>query len=293
MFELFEWLKAIEFYKSRDFLIINLENYIMITILLLLYIIVCILIAGWLLPRLFIRPDYKGLASHDRGLKRYTFDEGRAIVYEPVEESKKYVDQYIVSMNNGEKFLKCKVADGVRSIEYDVIAFNSRDKALDVLAVADRVSKKKELTSAVSLPTETAYISLLVKRVNGVRVTKKPTVYYSGVKLSAYVVLSAAVMSLPVLTIKNIIGEMLSAFSKDIEIISDFKTVLITAAISVLCSILVIRIHCTKDIKIKNDSKICALIKKIFEMVRGVRHGKKSTANFKRFLSIFTSRKLR
>ncbi len=252
--------------------------------------VIYVLVVGRLLPQIFIRPSKRGVKAIDRGLKKYVYDDGRAIVYEPAAETKRYVDQYIVSSNNGEKFLKCKVDPRVYSLEYDVIAFNSRDRIIDVLAVTDLIVGKRELTSAVSLPMDTAYVSVLAKRVNGIKVSKTPTVYYSGTSLCAYVGLSAAFTAFQVMLLKPYVETLFNAFSKDIEVISDAKTVIASVAISAICSALVILAHCTRDIKIKNDGKIFLLIKKIIGKMRGVRHGKRSTANFKRILSIFAGR---
>ena len=279
-----------EYYAESDYIVVAGWSLAMDVVITILGFIISILIVGWILPVLFIRPSYKLLSSSDRGLKKYSFDEGRAVVYEPAAESKRYVDQYIVSVNNGEKFLKCKVDPRVYSIEYDVIAFNAQDKALDVLTVTDLIVGKRELSSAVALPLETAYVSLLVKYVNGVRVTKTPTMYYSGVRLAWYVALSAATTVAHVVFVKPYIADFLTAFSKNVDVISDFETVIITTLISAACSTVVILMHCRKDIKIKNDSKILALIKKIIQKVRGIRHGKGSTKNFKGILSIFAGR---
>ena len=54
-------------------------------------------LAGMLFPSLLLKPKFKGEKARDRGLKKYTFDGGRAIVYRPDVKSVKYIEQYILS----------------------------------------------------------------------------------------------------------------------------------------------------------------------------------------------------
>ena len=270
----------------------TIMNYFAQGVLLVLNFIIYAFIVGKLLPVIFLRPKYKGLKSNDRGLKRYTYEDGRAIVYKPAGETGKYIEQYILSANGDEKFVKCKVHDKVYCIEYDVIAFDSSDKVIDVIAVQDPI-KTRGITSGVSLPLETSYVSVIARVVNRVRITKKPTITYSYRRVLAYSLIFSAFTTAEVMFIKNIINPFLEQYLHYSEIVGDngdSAAMVITAVVSLVCAALVVRSHISDSIKIKNDSLIFALIKKIFTKMRGVRHGKRSTANFKRFLSIFSSK---
>ena len=257
-----------------------------------LSLIMYVFIAGKLLPAIFLRPSYKGLRSNDRGLKRYTYENGRAIVYKPTEENNKYIEQYILSANGDEKFVKCKVHEKIYSLEYDVIAFNSRDKVLDVISVKDPI-RRKGISEAVPLPLDTSYVSVIARKVNRVRVTKKATVGYSYLGILAYSILCSVLTASLVMGIKSLVFPLIDPFLRYTERVGnngDAATVIISAIIGFLCAMTVVFLHCSDSIKIKNDSLVFALSKKIFTRMRGVRHGNKSTANFKRFLSIFSSK---
>lgn len=270
----------------------TIMNYIAQGLLYILSFIIYVFIVGKLLPVIFLRPKYKGLRSDDRGLKRYTYDGGRAIVYRPAGNCSKYIEQYILSANGDEKFVKCKVHDKIYSIEYDVIAFDAHDKVLDVVAVKDPI-RRKGITSAVPLPLETSYVSVIARRVNRVRVEKKPTVTYSYLGVLAYSLIFAICTAIQLMLIKDLINPLLEhylLYTKRVGHNGDFAAVVISLIVGFACAAVVVLLHTSDSIKINNDSLIFRLTKKIFTKMRGVRHGKQSTANFKRILSIFSSK---
>ena len=270
----------------------TIMNYIAQGLLYILGFIIYLFVVGKLLPAIFLRPRYKGLKSEDRGLKRYTYEDGRAIVYRPAGSCSKYIEQYILSANGDEKFVKCKVHDKIYSIEYDVIAFNARDKVLDVIAVKDPI-RHAGMTSAVPLPLETSYVSIIARRVNRVRVEKKPTVTYSYLGVLAYSVIFAICTAVQLMVIKGLINPLLERFLRYTYRVGnngDLAAMVISLIVGFVCAAFVVLVHTSDSIKVKNDSLIFALAKKIFTKMRGVRHGKQSTANFKRILSIFSSK---
>ena len=57
-----------------------------------------------LLPAKLLKPKNKILYSSSIGIKKYVFDDGRGIVYIPDPHSQKYLTQYVLSENSGEKF---------------------------------------------------------------------------------------------------------------------------------------------------------------------------------------------
>lgn len=270
----------------------TIMNYMSQAIIFVAGIIMYVFIAGKLLPTIFLRPSRKGLRATDRGLKRYVYEDGRAAVYKPTEQNNQYIEQYILSVNGIEKFIKCKIHKEIFSLEYDVIAFDSRDKVLDVISVKDPI-REKEVTAAVSLPLDTSYVTVVARRVNGVRVTRKDTVGYSYLGILAYSLLCSALTVGVVMGIKALIFPFIDPFIHYTQRVGnngDAATVIISAIVGMVCALLVVLMHCSGSIKVKNDSFVIALTKKIFTKMRGVRHGKESTANFKRLLSIFSSK---
>ena len=270
----------------------TIMNYISQAIILIFSLIMYTFITGKILPLIFLRPSRRGVISNDRGIKRYAYEDGRAIVYKPTEENNKYIEQYILSAHGDEKFIKCKIHEEIRSLEYDVIVFDSRDKVVDVISVKDPV-KQKGTTGAVSLPLETSYVSVTVRVVNRVRVTKKPTITYSYLGALAYSIICSGITVGLTMGIQKNLVTVLDQFLNYTQRVGNKGGVaafIISAIISFACFTVAALLHSSDSIKIKNDSFVFAFIKKIFIKMRGVRHGSESTANFKRFLSIFSSK---
>ena len=273
-------------------------------------------VVGMLLPKIFLRPSYRKYCAQDRGIKKYTYEGGRAIVYQPAMPSNKYIEQYILSLNNGEKFLKCKVDSRVYMVIYDVVCFNGNGKVIDTLTVKDPVINDC-YTEAIALDYETAYVNVIVKKANGATISKKPTVQYSSASLTVYAILSAIYSLVQMFLFKatmffamdrlyyhaeqfsngGVVSTTLMRIAKSfffffdtVGVSGDIAIIVITLIFSLTCSLLMILFNLSSNKGIRNDSLICALVKKIVKSVKGVRYGSKSTANIKRFLSVFASK---
>ena len=144
-----------------------------------------------ILPALFLKPKRKKEEPRDRGIKRYVFDQGRGIVYTPEPHTQKYITQYILSENNGEKFLKCKFDNRVVTANYAVTVFNSSNKVIDVIKVYDTPDRKKT-ARAVPLPLSASYVNISVEKINHQKTTteKKESVSFSSYIF--YIILSTA-----------------------------------------------------------------------------------------------------
>lgn len=130
---------------------------------------VYVFLVSRVLPDLLLKPLYDDASEGDRGLRRYTFEGGRAILYEPSAPYRKYLNQYILSANGNEKYIKCKFADRVNAVRYEVIAFDSNDRLIDTVCIEEHILKEKEnISSAAMLPRQTAYVKVLLRSVNGV-----------------------------------------------------------------------------------------------------------------------------
>ena len=121
------------------------------------------------LPDLLLKPLYNDSKEGDRGIRRYTFEGGRAIVYEPSAPYRKYLKQYILSVNGNERYIKCKFAEQVNAVRYEVIAFDKNDCLLDTVRIEEHIFEDKEnISNAAMLPMQTAYVKVLLRSVNGV-----------------------------------------------------------------------------------------------------------------------------
>ncbi|MBE6684062.1 MAG: hypothetical protein E7592_00215 [Ruminococcaceae bacterium] len=101
----------------------------------------------------------------DRGLNKYTYPSGRGILYEPHPTLRKYVSSYILFVDNGVKYIRCKATDGVERISYSVAVFDRHGKVIEVLKTTDVIGPAG-CTRRVALPKETSYVTLMLDAVN-------------------------------------------------------------------------------------------------------------------------------
>lgn len=138
-----------------------------------------------LLPKFLLIPSASALHIKDRGVKRQLFSQGRAIVCQPAVDMRAYIPQYILSDNDGQRFLKCKLDDRIKAIRYRVLPFDVNDRPLTILEVEEPILHPGT-ASAVSLPLNTAYVSLCVQEVNGVKLPSDGNVGFCRTKVLAY-----------------------------------------------------------------------------------------------------------
>lgn len=130
------------------------------------------------IPKFTLKHKSVGVRTRDRGIKKYTFDDGRAVVYEPEFKYRKYVYQYMLISKNKHKFIKCRVNENVRHIKYDVIAYNIKNKVLDIVGVEERMTDSK-YTDSVLLPPDTAYVCFVLRKADSMFLSSEIKVKYS------------------------------------------------------------------------------------------------------------------
>ena len=124
-------------------------------------VILYVFLAGAVFPPIFLKPRYRYSAEGDRGIRRYAFEGGRAIVYEPSAPYRHILKQYILSANGREKYIKCKFIQSVYYVIYDVIAFDSGDRVIDTVRVEEDMEIGQQgISKASLLPGETAYVQV-------------------------------------------------------------------------------------------------------------------------------------
>ncbi len=121
------------------------------------------------LPRWLLKPRVNSVPDGDRGIGKFVFDSGRAILYEPSLPYRKYVKQYILSAVGKDRYIQCKFKDLVRCAEYDVVAFDSGDNAIGTVCVQEHIFEANgNISRAALLPEETAYVKIVVRSINGI-----------------------------------------------------------------------------------------------------------------------------
>ena len=230
----------------------NIITCVLSSILFVLSMILYVFATACLLPKIFIRPHYKSDNVCDRGVKKYLFEGGRAIVYEPSQSIRHYVNQYILSDCNGKRYLQCKFDESIKKITYRVLTFNADDKSLGAFEVSES-GVKDRTTPNVSLPYDTAYVSIEVKSVNGKNVPGESDIKYSILKIGAFVLLTTIITLIETWIAKNFLSLIFRLFFNYTTNASSgaINSMFIPTVIGLVLSALVFLMHYSKEYKIK------------------------------------------
>ena len=227
-------------------------------------------LTGRVLPHLLLRPEYRAESVPDRGLKKYIFEGGRAIVYRPGEQSAEYIKQYILSSHNGEKYLKYKVDDCVKSVELDVAVFDAADRMIDVIAVQSKI-RDTHISEGVLLPYETAYVQIIVRAVNAKRLAIRDKAVFSPISVAAF----ALAVSLCTLLESKLIGRiavsvaaMIAPESSAAADTSNPMGFIIPIAIGLVLGFLIFLLHMTKETEVGSFDDVKRLATKLKGAVR-------------------------
>ncbi len=206
-----------------------------------------------ILPHLMLRPRYDLSVLHERGIRKYVFRKGRAIVYEPSVQASRFVSQYILSCNDGEKYIKCKIDPRVLTIKLDVVAMDADDKVISIVQIAEPVLDRGYTRGAI-LPANTSYVCVIVKEVNG-RIAE-PTVklrlpiLQAGLYVLITVLCSVIEGALWNASILKWFDMALRDFVSTQP--SDFlRMLLVYAIVGLVVSVATVFLHCSKDVKLK------------------------------------------
>lgn len=221
-------------------------------ILVVLSIILYVFITAYLLPRIFIRPCYRSDNICDRGVKKYLFENGRAIVYEPKQSVREYVNQYILSDNSGKRYLQCKLGDSIKKITYRILTFDAYDKALGAFEVTES-SIKEQFTQSVKLPYDTAYVSIEIKSINGKKVIGESDIKYSAVKAGGFTALTMFVTVVEAWVIRKFVSFIFGSFLyyTDQTVVGAVDALAIPAIVGIVLSVLVFLAHYSREFKFR------------------------------------------
>lgn len=119
---------------------------------------------SYILPRALLCRER--ISPTDRGLKKYSFAEGRAIVYQPTTDVSPYISQYILSSVQGEKYIQCKIDETITALKYEVQAFDHRHKLMHTVEIEESEIQKTGYTQLARLNAETSYVNVVLRSVN-------------------------------------------------------------------------------------------------------------------------------
>ncbi|MBE6547578.1 MAG: hypothetical protein E7667_01685 [Ruminococcaceae bacterium] len=204
-----------------------------------------VFLIGMLLPGILLRLQFIKGPIKDRGIEKYTSPDGRAIVYEPEVRFRKYIKQYMLCSMDGNKYIKCLIDPKINQLKYDVLVFDNQDKLIDVIGVAEQTNQG-EYTRAVQLPERTSYVSVILRRADGMFSNNEINVIYPILNVSVYaaciVVATAVEATLANKLISGVFEEFAGQFMGGISVIGSLLLGIAAAALIMLsCFINVIR----------------------------------------------------
>ena len=182
-------------------------TYIAKGLLLFISMILYIYLFSSVIPNFIMKLRVKGENTCDRGLKRFTYPNGRCVLYETELGVREYVSSYALYTEDGYKYIKCKAAPYVSALRYDIYAFNVNNKLIDVIGVSE-VLGKDCYTESVALPPETSYVRLVLRRADDK--------YYSNSLLLGYSPVRYVVCATVVALATALEGTLIYVLAKDI-----------------------------------------------------------------------------
>ena len=225
-------------------------SYVLLGVLVFASLLLYVFSISCLLPHFLLKLQGQAKDIRDRGVRKYLFEQGRAIVYEPAFAIRKYISQYILSTQNGERFLTCKINRRVTSLQYSVSVFDADDRLLTVLDVSDPVDIP-EMGRAVPLPYNTAYVSVSVKEVNGMAVASHAPLSLSWIRIGIFALCTVVLTVIEALVVKSVLrffADLLFSYS-DKATVGNGYTVFTAILIGIFYAALVLLIHHSRDIK--------------------------------------------
>ncbi len=151
-------------------------------IVLILSVILFMVLMTLVLPKRMLKVVYKVNKATDRGVKRCLFEGKRCIVYDSSRENKAVIKQYSILQEDGYKTLRCKLTQDIEYLDCDIVLFNRYNKVFKIVNVKEDIVGMA-MTRATRLPDETAYIRIIIRRVNRTSIKRKPPVKVTGLSV--------------------------------------------------------------------------------------------------------------
>lgn len=210
------------------------------------------------IPHFALRHTFVGERTRDRGIKKYVFEDGRAVVCEPELKYRKYVCQYMLISKNKHKFIKCKINSSIRHIKYDVIAYDYKHKLIDIIGVEERMVES-EYTESVLLPPDTSYVRFVIRKVDCMFASNRIMVKYnllSIIIMCALVVLATVAQGIIINYCLEdlwwLLGRLKATKGWNLQILPTAKVIIRSALLGAVEAALIARIYIKKNVKVTN-----------------------------------------
>lgn len=191
----------------------------------------------YVLPNLFLKPNYAIKRIRDRGVRKIDELNGRStIIYEPDVRFNNIIKQYILSDRGPTKILLCKMCYGIRFVDFDVVVFNQDNKVIKSINVKELIPKSG-ITSECELPDDTAYVTLLVNKANEKEYFNKITMPIPTKKIGLFSLITSILVLAEVFVLKWAISNIFGGVFSE-SVLTDGMSVLITFGIGIACAII-------------------------------------------------------
>lgn len=155
------------------------------------YLYLVTVIYPWLYRRLMWQTRSRRTATSDRGIRRVSFLEGYAIVYEPAPAYRRFIRRYALFCMEGCTYIRCLIHPSIAHIRYEVAAFDARGRLLDVVCVSELVAEAGQ-TCPVRLPRHTAYACVTLCKADAMYEEKAHAVGLAPIGMAVYTLLNVA-----------------------------------------------------------------------------------------------------
>ncbi len=153
------------------------------------------ILIGSVVPRVTMRLQWKKQDLAVRGIRRVTFPGGRGVVYQPEPHVRRYVRQYAIFSENGDKYLRCQLDPRVKHMRYDVVSFTAGGKLLDMISVDEQITHEGK-TQMIALPTKTAYAYIIPRQIDDAYENSDAVVSYRKAGMVWFVILTVILTAL-------------------------------------------------------------------------------------------------
>lgn len=153
-------------------------------------IIIYMILLSRVLARHALPISYRTDSILGRGLHRFRYPEGRAVLYEPHPSLRKYIRRYLLFTVEGYKNLRLRLDGAVNTLNLTVIMYDNRDCVIDV-ADASVTSNGAKYSMPIALDSRTSYVALVLNSVNGIQKEKKPYMEMRAKSLIMYFILAS------------------------------------------------------------------------------------------------------
>ena len=229
-----------------------MDNVIEITFLSLLYL-TALGVYLWLLakivPKYLMRIEYDASYGLGRGLKKYTYPEGRAVVYEPHPSVRKYLNKQLLFTLDGYKYVQFKLDRAVKSYSAEVLCFDNKNKVIDLLYISEG-DVPAALSCPVRLPHKTSYVATVLKSVNKKQIDSPPYMKTHFSKAYLYLGVVSVLTFLEFLHVYETVNGIVGVFDKTGFTVNRALFILPSVFIGAVCLFITLFARVKKGIKV-------------------------------------------